>query len=70
LVTIIDHRGAIVSGLPPEEILEMFEIRMLLEWHLLRLSIPRLADEDLKRGEQTLREYEQSLGKIQCGELG
>src|SRR5438093_1254358 len=61
LVTIIDHRGAVVSGLSPEEILEMFEIRMVLESYLLRLSIPRLTDEDLKRSEQTLREYEQSL---------
>ena len=39
LVTIIDHRGAMVSGLPPEEILEMFEIRLLLESHLLRSAL-------------------------------
>src|SRR5262245_10263295 len=63
LVTIIDHRGAVVSGLSSEEILEMFEIRMLLESHLLRLSIPRLTDEDLERSEQTLKEYEQALKK-------
>src|SRR6516225_826437 len=63
LVTIIDHRGAVVSGLSPEEILEMFEIRMLLESHLLRLSIPRLTADDLKRSEQILKEYERSLSK-------
>jgi DNA-binding GntR family transcriptional regulator len=63
LVTIIDHRGAVVSGLSPEEILEMFEIRMLLESHLLRLSVPQLTDEDLKRSERTLKEYEQALKK-------
>lgn len=63
LVTIIHDHGAVVSGLSPEEIMEMFEIRMLLESYLLIQAIPRLTDEDFRRAERVLEEYNASLNQ-------
>jgi len=39
LVTIIPHRGAVVSALSLEEIEELFEIRAVLECHILRKAM-------------------------------
>jgi DNA-binding GntR family transcriptional regulator len=61
LVKIIDHRGALVASLSADEILEMFEVRMLLESHLLRLAIPRMTDEDFEEAESILESYTGSL---------
>ena len=63
LVKIIDHRGAVVASLSADEILEMFEVRMLLESHLLRLAIPRMTDEDFEEAESILESYTGSLEK-------
>ncbi len=61
LVTIITHRGAIVSSLSPEEIEELFEIRAVLECAILRQAIPQLTAEDLARAERVLDAYERAL---------
>jgi len=62
LVNIIDHRGAVVSALSPDEIEELFEIRAVLECAILRQAIPNLTEEDLHRAEKILEAYERSLG--------
>ncbi|SEF15678.1 GntR family transcriptional regulator [Jiangella alba] len=52
LVRIHTHRGVTVSVLSPSEIAEIYELRILLEGHLIELSIPNLTPEvldDLKR---------------------
>lgn len=61
LIKIIDHRGAVVSALSPDEIEELFDIRAALESVTLRQAVPRLTDEDLRRAEKSLEEYEQAL---------
>mgnify|MGYP002146122192 FL=1 len=61
LIKIIDHRGAVVSALSPDEIEELFEIRAALEGVTLRQAVPRLTDEDLERAEKSLKAYEQAL---------
>ena len=61
LIKIIDHRGAVVSALSPEEIEELFEIRAALESVTLRQAVPRLTEEDLERAEKSLEAYEQAL---------
>lgn len=58
LVTIQPNRGAIVSSLSLEEVLEMLEIRIALECRALRLSIPNMIDEDLDRAARLLRTYD------------
>lgn len=47
LIDINPNRGAVVSGLAPAEIEELFQIRALLECEVLRASIPRLSEADL-----------------------
>jgi len=59
LITIIANRGAVVSALSPEEIRESFEIRAVLECHILRHAVPNLTDHDLKKAEEILKRYEQ-----------
>jgi DNA-binding GntR family transcriptional regulator len=61
LIKIIDHRGAVVSALSPDEIEELFEIRAALEGVTLRQAVPRLTEDDLARAEQSLEAYEQAL---------
>jgi|ERR1700683_1567325 DNA-binding GntR family transcriptional regulator len=61
LITIIQHRGAVVSSLSPDDIEELFEIRVLLECEVLKLSIPGLTQSDLARAEAILAEYEKEL---------
>ena len=61
LVTFYPHRGAVVAGLSPEEIAELFEMRALLEPDLLRRAMPRLTPEDLDKARRILNEYEASL---------
>jgi DNA-binding GntR family transcriptional regulator len=61
LIKIIDHRGAVVSALSPDEIEELFDIRAALESVTLRHAVPRLTEADLERAEMSLEAYEQAL---------
>ena len=61
LITIVQHRGAVVSSLSPDDIEELFEIRLLLECEVLKLSIPGLTESHLARAEGILVEYEREL---------
>lgn len=61
LVKIHPHRGAIVVALSPAEILELFELRALLEPRLLRTSAPHLTPADYERLRDILHEYSVEL---------
>lgn len=61
LITINDHRGAVVSALSPDEIEELFEIRAALEGVTLRQAVPRLTEADLAQAEHSLTAYEHAL---------
>ena len=61
LIKIVANRGAVVSALSPEEIGEMFETRAVLECYMLRQAIPNLKEEDFRRAEDILRQFEESL---------
>lgn len=61
LITIVPHRGGVVSALSPEEIEELFDIRALLECEVLKLSIPNLTDDDFQKAEAILQIYEKAL---------
>lgn len=54
LVRLRPYRGFEVSELSPEEVEELYEIRIPLECQALRLALPHLTDEDLERAEQIL----------------
>jgi DNA-binding GntR family transcriptional regulator len=53
-VAIASHRGAVVSKLSPDEIIELFELRIRLETWLLELAIPRMSEGDLDTAEAAL----------------
>lgn len=63
LVRIIHDHGAVVAALSGAEIIEMFEIRMVLESYLLRQAIPQLTDDDLDVAEEVLNSYEKALNQ-------
>lgn len=48
LVESAPHRGFVVSSLDLQEIEEVYELRMLLEGHALRVLVPLLTDEDIQ----------------------
>ena len=47
LVSILPNRGATVSSLSLDEVLELMEIRIALECRALRMAIPNMVDTDL-----------------------
>lgn len=47
LVDSTPHRGFTVTGLDPEDIEEIYDIRIVLETHATRLAVPLLTDQDL-----------------------
>jgi DNA-binding GntR family transcriptional regulator len=59
LVDLHAHRGAVVAKLHPEEVIELSEIRVALETLALRLAIPEMDDEDLRRAEEILDQADQ-----------
>src|SRR5262249_17568796 len=61
LVKIVGNRGAVVAVLSPDEIMQLFETRAVLESYILRQAIPNITEQDFQRAEEILIHYEQSL---------
>lgn len=61
LVTLVPHKGAVVSQLSSGEALELFEMRALLESELLRHAVPHLGPSEIKRARQALDRYDAAL---------
>jgi DNA-binding GntR family transcriptional regulator len=61
LVKIMPHRGAVVTGLSPEEVEDIFQLRVQLEPQLLLRSAPHLTRDDLANLEAVSREYGEAL---------
>lgn len=58
LVTYSANRGATVALVSDTEMLEMLEVRIALECHALRLSIPQFVDADFETARTLLRKYD------------
>lgn len=52
------HKGAFVASIPPEQIMELFELRAMLETDMLRHSLPALTEEHLLVAEAKLQELD------------
>ncbi|MDR5860016.1 GntR family transcriptional regulator [Halomonas eurihalina] len=61
LVEFYPHRGAFTTELSVTKIRELFDLRVLLESHLLRQAIPRMTESALHKAEQILLEYDAAL---------
>jgi DNA-binding GntR family transcriptional regulator len=46
------HRGFTVTALDPDDVDEVYDLRILLESHAVRLAVPLITDEDLDELEQ------------------
>lgn len=53
-VVLISHRGAVVAQLSPEEIIEIYEMRGVLQGLASRLAVPHYSDEDIEEIERIL----------------
>jgi DNA-binding GntR family transcriptional regulator len=62
LVRIYPHRGATVSVLRPQEIAEIYELRVLIECHLLELALSRLSDDALADLEELVAQVDAQNG--------
>lgn len=69
LVTIQPNRGAVVTSLSLDEVLEMLEIRIALECRALRLAIPNMVEEDLQHAADLLRNYDNEPLPEKWGEM-
>src|SRR4029079_610765 len=61
LVTFQPHRGAVVSTLSLDEIVELFELRAEIESDVLRRAVPLMTAEDDARAKVILDAYETAL---------
>ncbi len=67
LVTYQPNRGATVTAHTPEEIREIYEIRVILETAAVRRAAGRLDDEALARADKILRQAERARGDAAWG---
>lgn len=64
------HKGAIVSTLPSEQIMELFELRAALECDVLSRSLEHLSDEELAHSAQILKRLEEAYHKRDIARVG
>lgn len=62
LVELHPHRGATVRALSPEEISDLYEIRVLIETFALRKTVGAITDEQLDELEEMATELERAEG--------
>ncbi|WP_025733275.1 GntR family transcriptional regulator [Carnimonas nigrificans] len=61
LVEFHAHRGAFTTELSVTTIRELFDLRVLLESHVFKHSIPKLTTSDFEKAEDILRDYDAAL---------
>lgn len=69
LVTIFPNRGAIVSSLSVSEADEIYQMRIALECLALRQAIPHHTEQDWRRAEMILNEYDSTHDPIETSVL-
>jgi DNA-binding GntR family transcriptional regulator len=69
LVTLHPNRGAVVSTLSLDDVLEMLEIRIALECRALRLAVPNMVDADFDVAAAILDSYEAEPRPQRWGEM-
>ncbi|SFN78535.1 DNA-binding transcriptional regulator, GntR family [Bradyrhizobium sp. Rc3b] len=66
-VTFLPNRGAVVSDLSIDEVIELLEIRIALECHALRLAIPAMGEIDLDEAKAILHSYDEERDPAKWG---
>jgi DNA-binding GntR family transcriptional regulator len=60
-VTIEPHKGAFVSAIPKEDLIEYLEIRLRLECLAIEKAVPQLGDGDIEELEVLVKDLDKSL---------
>ncbi len=58
-VTLVSHKGAVVSSIELDEILELYELRARIETWLIALAIPKMKDTDLALARKRAKAHEE-----------
>lgn len=61
LATVEPHRGAVVADIRPQDLVEIYSLREVLEGLACRLASRRLRDNDVERLQEILDEHEQAI---------
>jgi DNA-binding GntR family transcriptional regulator len=69
LIVSYPHRGTVVAKLSPEDIEEVFLIRITLETTALRLSVPKMTDSDFRKLESILDQTDNDPNPAHSSEL-
>src|SRR5271165_1380370 len=69
LVISFPHRGTVVAELSPEDIEEVFLIRVTLETTALRLAVPKMTDADFRKAESVLDQTDNDTNAAHSAEL-
>jgi DNA-binding GntR family transcriptional regulator len=69
LVISYPHRGTVVAELSPEEIEEVFFIRITLETTVLQLAVPRMTEADFRKAEAVLEQTDNDPNPAHSAEL-
>ena len=70
LVVLKLHKGAVVKGIPSEQIAELFELRAMLEADLLTHAMPKMSKADLADAGAILDELEKAYHENEMGKWG
>lgn len=63
------YKGAVVSGLSPEEAQEIFDLRALIEPEVIRRAVPQMTPEALEQARQCLEAFSASDDPLTWGQL-
>jgi DNA-binding GntR family transcriptional regulator len=69
LLNVVAHKGAVVAPLVQGDAVETYALRILLETHALRLSVPLLEDSDIEQAERYIGELEAEHDYSEIGRL-
>lgn len=58
-VTLVSHKGAVVSSISMDEILELYELRARIETWLLGLAIPRMTEDDMLLARERAQQHQE-----------
>ncbi|SDA91212.1 GntR family transcriptional regulator [Mesorhizobium qingshengii] len=58
-VTLVSHKGAVVTSISLDEILELYELRARIETWLLALAIPRMTEADLALARERAEQHQE-----------
>lgn len=64
------HKGAVVTTLPVEQIMELFELRAMLESDILAHSLTKMSDADLAQSETILAQLEDAYHSRDIARVG